>query len=132
MGAVRVWSDGDRIDAIKLSYGDGTESAKIGGSGEPAVKEFQWKVPPGESITGIKVRAGWLIDGMQFQTDKGSISPLFGRGPCQNIITAGSDKSLLGLKGAAGEYLDSLDAHWGSRAPSRAPSRQEADSCVLS
>lgn len=110
---VRVWQ-GKFVDAIQLVYADGTESKKIGGRGGAKV---DWQVPRGESIVGLNVKHGWLVDGMQFRTDGGSRSPWFGGagGNHEKTFNAPHGQSLLGIQGGSGSLIDSIWANWGAR-----------------
>ena len=72
---------GNDIDYLRLHYGYGGNGkdgmgGEHGGSGWKTI--LGWTVPPGEHIVRVEGRSGSRIDRLQFFTDQGHSSPVFG------------------------------------------------------
>lgn len=67
---VRRWDCRPVIGGLKVFYSNG-QSALHGGSGY-GYEEYEFHLAPGEVIESINARNGWLIDQLQFVTNRGN------------------------------------------------------------
>lgn len=69
-----------------------------------------WLVPNGEVIAKMYVRNGAWIDAIQFETDRGTVSPMFGNnGGHKSVLEVPhKEKAFLGMYGYKNQWLDGL------------------------
>jgi Phosphatidylinositol-specific phospholipase C, X domain/Jacalin-like lectin domain len=100
------------IDALRFTYGS-SAGRWHGGTGG---KLDTYKVPEGHKIVRVEGRSGLYIDQLQFFTDKGDRSKLFG-GPGGERFQIHADQMILGnslltVTGRASQYVDGLTFHY--------------------
>jgi hypothetical protein len=98
----------DEIDSIRLFYGKSCAAGnKYGGDGG---KEQEWEVPEDEQIVRVEGRAGARIDRLQFFTDKGTASPVFGGkgGKPFAFPQGGNGGFLRTISGRGGRKIDQI------------------------
>jgi hypothetical protein len=103
---------GDRIDNIRLFYGNEGIGDRHGGAGGTV---DTWEVPPGEVIVRVEGRSGDRVDALQFFTDHGSFSPRYG-GYGGKPFSAAADPggSLRTVGGNCGAGVDKVSLHFGA------------------
>ena len=116
--AITLYTDGHRINGIKMVYNDGTLM-----SGSDLGDAHDFKLQDNEHITAVKVRSNRCIQCLTFTTNKGkTLGPCGGRG----WLIGGQDKpgkeanaiaparhKLVGIKGRSGKAIDQLVFRWG-------------------
>lgn len=116
--AMTIYTDGHRINGIKIVYNDVTQM-----SGNDHGDAHDYKLQDNEHITAVKVRSNRCIQCLTFSTNKGNtLGPCGGRG----WLIGGSDKpgkeasatapaghKLVGIKGRSGKAIDQLVFSWG-------------------
>ncbi len=104
----------DEVDSIRLFYGkSGAAGNKYGGDGG---KEQEWEVPEDEQIVRVEGRAGERIDRLQFFTDKGTASPVFGGKGGKPFVfpQEGNGGFLRTISGRSGRKIDQITLQFGA------------------
>jgi hypothetical protein len=105
---VRVWS-GSHIDAVQLVYRDRrgySDGYKYGGGGG-RLQVFELR--RGESIVAISGRYARLVNELQFHTNQGRSSPIYGRGGGAEFrYEAPRGMEISGLIGRSGGAIDAI------------------------
>ena len=101
---------GSWIDAISLLLGDGVSSYWTTAHGGTGGQEYTFTVPDGSNIVTINVISATKVYAIQFVTNKGLISPLYG-GSGGVLVQLSLGGPLLGLYGRWG--LDNVGFIYG-------------------
>jgi hypothetical protein len=100
------------VDAIRLTFRDGTQSEFFGGDGGDQLSSFT--VPPAAPITEVAIRHGEEIDALTFVTSAGERSQTFGGdGGSLDVAKAPAGTELLGIQGQDGSRIDQIQFVWG-------------------
>lgn len=101
--------------SITPSSNQGTQSTQFDGQeltssiGHETNRFSDFIVPPGEYITKFNVRCGWWIDAIQFETNRGTKSPIYGGGGGGvSTLKAPSNFTVVGMYGYTGAWMDGL------------------------
>ncbi|KAG5958499.1 hypothetical protein E4U56_005481 [Claviceps arundinis] len=98
------------LHGLEFVYDDNTTQL-LGERGEPGASQtFDFDVRRGEYLSGLLVRAGSQIEGIQLLTSLGRKSPVFGNargGTAHNVIPP-RGYSICGISGSCGSWVDNL------------------------
>ena len=100
---------GSLIDQLTLILGNGTNeisSPTYGGNGGVL---YEWSVPDGEYINKITIRSGSKINALKFHTNKGTVSPQYGKnGGTESTIEFQAGYRLIGFFGRSNNLVRKL------------------------
>ncbi|KAG8409636.1 hypothetical protein J3458_018727 [Metarhizium acridum] len=109
MSRVTVYH-GSALNGLEFVYDDNTSQLFGNRGGKERGDTFEFDIRRGEYLSGLLVRAGFWIDGVQILTSLGRKSPIFGNahgGSAHNIIPP-RGYSICGISGSCGSWVDGL------------------------
>ena len=104
---------GDALDSIQFVFSDGMQNielSKIGGDGG---NKHEWNIPMNQMVSEIRLWVGNMINGIQFFTQSGESSPVYGRktGNLEKVMINGK---LLSYGGRCGACVDQITFYYWS------------------
>lgn len=107
-------SAGDHVDSVKLHFFD-RKTVHAGGSGG-RTRKFHF--PPSDCITKVSIWASRGTNALQFHTQNGRDSPVFGDQYCDScneptVLIAPPGDELVGMHGRADSLVDKIVFDWG-------------------
>lgn len=110
-------SHGWYVDSIEVVYNDGAKFTHGGRQSVDGVAHGTnsvFVVPVGEYVTAVRMRCCGWVDQLQFVTNKGTQSPVFGCMGGSLHTLDGEGLMLIGIKGVTAEsYLIDIGFLWG-------------------
>ena len=104
---------GDALDSVQFVFSDGMQNielSKIGGNGG---NKFEWNVPMNQMVSEIRLWVGDMVNGIQFFTQNGEKSQVYGReaGQLEKVMINGK---LLSYGGRCGACVDQITFYYWS------------------
>ena len=102
---------GDLIDSIQFVFNDGVQQYELPAMGGTGGKPGEFVLSQGETIQKIIVKHSKFLSGLQFVTNTGRTSQMFGKGAGQRseVIINGN---LLAYGGRAGALIDAIQFYY--------------------
>lgn len=102
---------GDLIDSIQFVFTDGMNQYELPAMGGNGGRPSEFIIPQGEVIQKIIVKHSQYLSGLQFITNTGKCSPMFGKGAGKHseVIVNGN---LLAYGGRSGALIDAIQFYY--------------------
>ena len=102
---------GDLIDSIQFIFTDGSNQHELPAMGGTGGKPGEFIIPQGEIIQKIIVKHSKYLSGLQFITNTGRTSQMFGKGAGQRS-EVNINGNLLAYGGRAGALIDAIQFYY--------------------